>query len=128
MQQKGEYSFAGARTSCSYFTMTVLAIMNTVHHYTSGQSVACICTSPDRDIYYTDVPFFGTQSTVDEIVDNLACMLQTPRHCLHVVSTGSFQRNLKSSYQKISLLFMISKIITILRMLYALCLSVQNDF
>ena len=39
-----------------------------------------------RDIYYSDVVFFGSQSVVDEIIDNLACMLKVPRHCLHVVS------------------------------------------
>jgi len=39
-----------------------------------------------RDIYYSDVVFFGSQSIVDEIIDNLACMLKVPRHCLHVVS------------------------------------------
>ena len=38
-----------------------------------------------RDIYYSDVIFFGSQSVVDEIIDNLACMLKVPRHCLHVV-------------------------------------------
>ena len=39
-----------------------------------------------RDIYYSDVVFFGSQSVIDEIIDNLACMLKVPRHCLHVVS------------------------------------------
>lgn len=39
-----------------------------------------------RDIYYSDVPFFGNQGVVDSIVDNLACMLKVPRYCLHVVS------------------------------------------
>lgn len=39
-----------------------------------------------RDIYYSDVAFFGNQSVVDSIVDNLACMLKVPRYCLHVVS------------------------------------------
>ena len=39
-----------------------------------------------RDIYYSDVPFFGNQGVVDSIVDNLACMLRVPRFCLHVVS------------------------------------------
>ncbi|KAJ7387730.1 endodeoxyribonuclease [Desmophyllum pertusum] len=37
-----------------------------------------------RDIYYSDVPFFGNQSVVDAIIDNLACMLKVPRYCLHV--------------------------------------------
>ncbi|KAM7427101.1 endodeoxyribonuclease [Porites harrisoni] len=41
-----------------------------------------------RDIYYSDVVFFGSQSVVDEIIDNLACMLKVPRHCLHVIAAS----------------------------------------
>nr|XP_058968762.1 meiotic recombination protein SPO11-like [Pocillopora verrucosa] len=41
-----------------------------------------------RDIYYTDVPFFGNQSVVDSIIDNIACMLKVPRHCLHVLAAS----------------------------------------
>lgn len=49
--------------------------------------VLCSCTDNFfRDIYYSDVVFFGSQSVVDEIIDNLACMLKVPRHCLRVVS------------------------------------------
>ena len=39
-----------------------------------------------RDIYYSDVVFFGSQSIVDDIIDNLSCMIRVPRHSLHVVS------------------------------------------
>ena len=39
-----------------------------------------------RDIYYSDVVFFGSQGIVDDIIDNLSCMIRVPRHCLHVVS------------------------------------------
>ena len=39
-----------------------------------------------RDIYYNDVTFFGTQAVVDHAVDDISCMLDVPRHYLHVVS------------------------------------------
>ncbi|XP_020605537.1 meiotic recombination protein SPO11-like [Orbicella faveolata] len=41
-----------------------------------------------RDIYYSDVPFFGNQGVVDSVVDNLACMLKVPRYCLHVLAAS----------------------------------------
>ncbi|XP_078361667.1 meiotic recombination protein SPO11-like [Oculina patagonica] len=41
-----------------------------------------------RDIYYSDVPFFGNQGVVDSIIDNLACMLKVPRYCLHVLAAS----------------------------------------
>ncbi|XP_067033456.1 meiotic recombination protein SPO11-like [Acropora muricata] len=41
-----------------------------------------------RDIYYSDVVFFGSQSIVDDIIDNLSCMIRVPRHCLHVVAAS----------------------------------------
>ena len=45
------------------------------------------CTK--RDIYYQDPMAFGSQSCVDSIVDNIACMLQFPRWRLNVVSIFS---------------------------------------
>ena len=39
-----------------------------------------------RDLYYADKTFFGTQQVVDEAFDNLACMLHVPRSSLHVVT------------------------------------------
>ncbi|XP_071502265.1 meiotic recombination protein SPO11-like [Diadema antillarum] len=43
--------------------------------------------STKRDLYYSDVGSFRSQSTVDVILDNLSCMLQVPRRCLHVLAT-----------------------------------------
>jgi meiotic recombination protein SPO11 len=42
--------------------------------------------STKRDIFYNDVPFFGSQTTVDHAVDDISCMLNVPRHSLHVVA------------------------------------------
>nr|KAF6423914.1 SPO11 initiator of meiotic double stranded breaks [Rousettus aegyptiacus] len=50
-----------------------------------------------RDIYYTDSQLFGNQAVVDNIVDNISCMLKVPRRCLHILSTskGLIAGNLK---------------------------------
>ncbi|XP_030839171.1 meiotic recombination protein SPO11-like [Strongylocentrotus purpuratus] len=44
--------------------------------------------STKRDLYYSDVQSFGSQSIVDDIIDNLCCLLQVPRRCLHVLATS----------------------------------------
>uniref|UniRef100_A0A8D0H3Z9 DNA topoisomerase (ATP-hydrolyzing) n=1 Tax=Sphenodon punctatus TaxID=8508 RepID=A0A8D0H3Z9_SPHPU len=40
-----------------------------------------------RDIYYTDTLLFGNQSVVDNIINDISCMLKTPRRSLHILST-----------------------------------------
>ncbi|NXE51612.1 SPO11 protein, partial [Dromaius novaehollandiae] len=49
-----------------------------------------------RDIYYTDTLLFGSQSVVDNIIDDISCMLKIPRRSLHILSTtkGSVAGNL----------------------------------
>ncbi|XP_071964892.1 meiotic recombination protein SPO11-like [Antedon mediterranea] len=44
--------------------------------------------STKRDIYYRDPQLFGSQSVVDELADNIACMLSVPRHHLHLLATS----------------------------------------
>ncbi|TRY60858.1 hypothetical protein DNTS_035129, partial [Danionella cerebrum] len=41
-----------------------------------------------RDIYYNDPQLFGSQITLDSIVDDITCMLKVPRRSLHVLSTS----------------------------------------
>uniref|UniRef100_A0A674F0S9 DNA topoisomerase (ATP-hydrolyzing) n=1 Tax=Salmo trutta TaxID=8032 RepID=A0A674F0S9_SALTR len=41
-----------------------------------------------RDIYYNDTQLFGSQRTVDSIVDDISCMLKVPRRRLHVLATS----------------------------------------
>ncbi|XP_036042356.1 meiotic recombination protein SPO11 isoform X3 [Onychomys torridus] len=41
-----------------------------------------------RDIYYTDSQLFGNQAVVDNIIDDISCMLKVPRRSLHVLSTS----------------------------------------
>ncbi|XP_060080716.1 meiotic recombination protein SPO11-like [Ylistrum balloti] len=44
------------------------------------------CTK--RDIYYQDVSGFGSQAQLDETVDNISCLLDTPRWSLHVLASS----------------------------------------
>ncbi|XP_034733633.1 meiotic recombination protein SPO11 [Etheostoma cragini] len=41
-----------------------------------------------RDIYYNNTQLFGSQKTVDSIVDDISCMLKAPRRLLHVMATS----------------------------------------
>ncbi|KAL2297104.1 hypothetical protein Nmel_015162, partial [Mimus melanotis] len=40
-----------------------------------------------RDIYYSDTQLFGSQSVVDQIINDISCMLKIPRRSLHVLAT-----------------------------------------
>ncbi|EOB08052.1 Meiotic recombination protein SPO11, partial [Anas platyrhynchos] len=40
-----------------------------------------------RDIYYSDTQLFGSQSVVDNIINDISCMLKIPRRSLHILST-----------------------------------------
>ncbi|NXW02362.1 SPO11 protein, partial [Fregetta grallaria] len=40
-----------------------------------------------RDIYYSDTLLFGSQSVVDNIINDISCMLKIPRRSLHILST-----------------------------------------
>ncbi|XP_026885851.1 meiotic recombination protein SPO11 isoform X2 [Electrophorus electricus] len=41
-----------------------------------------------RDIYYNDPQLFGSQKTLNSIVDDISCMLKIPRRSLHVLATS----------------------------------------
>uniref|UniRef100_A0A671L758 DNA topoisomerase (ATP-hydrolyzing) n=1 Tax=Sinocyclocheilus anshuiensis TaxID=1608454 RepID=A0A671L758_9TELE len=41
-----------------------------------------------RDIYYNDPQLFGSQKTLDSILDDISCMLKVPRRSLHVFATS----------------------------------------
>ncbi|NXG67786.1 SPO11 protein, partial [Hemiprocne comata] len=40
-----------------------------------------------RDIYYSDTQLFGSQSVVDNIINDISCMLKIPRRSLHILSS-----------------------------------------
>ncbi|XP_074537208.1 meiotic recombination protein SPO11 [Halichoeres trimaculatus] len=44
--------------------------------------------STKRDIYYNNTQLFGSQTTVDSIVDDISCLLKVPRRALHVLATS----------------------------------------
>ncbi|KAG8201900.1 hypothetical protein JTE90_027378 [Oedothorax gibbosus] len=50
-----------------------------------------------REIYYEDVPLFKNQTILDHILDDIACLLKTPKVKLHVLTTskGCIAGNLK---------------------------------
>lgn len=50
-------------------------------------SSGCACCS-HRDIYYNNTQLFGSQKSVDAMVDDISCLLKVPRRALHVV--GAF--------------------------------------
>jgi meiotic recombination protein SPO11 len=41
-----------------------------------------------RDIYYSNVPLFESQKTVDDLVDDFACKFQVTRNDLHIVASS----------------------------------------
>ncbi|XP_028591614.2 meiotic recombination protein SPO11 [Podarcis muralis] len=41
-----------------------------------------------RDIFYTDTAHFGNQRVVDDITNDISCMLKIPRRSLHILSTS----------------------------------------
>lgn len=51
-------------------------------------SSGCACCSL-RDIYYNHTQLFGSQTSVDVIVDDISCLLKVPRRALHVVGAPS---------------------------------------
>ncbi|KAG9332550.1 hypothetical protein JZ751_014648, partial [Albula glossodonta] len=62
------------------FAALTLKVLSAVYKLVQSNTYAT-----KRDIYYNDTQLFGTQRTVDSIVDNISCMLKVPRRSLHVV-------------------------------------------
>ncbi|XP_069727901.1 meiotic recombination protein SPO11 isoform X2 [Phaenicophaeus curvirostris] len=59
-----------------------------------AQKKAPVLTVADRldwknieDIYYSDTLLFGSQGVVDNIINDISCMLKIPRRSLHILST-----------------------------------------
>uniref|UniRef100_A0A8C5QTU4 DNA topoisomerase (ATP-hydrolyzing) n=1 Tax=Leptobrachium leishanense TaxID=445787 RepID=A0A8C5QTU4_9ANUR len=50
--------------------------------------VQCNNYATKRDIYYTDVQLYGNQTVVDNIINDVSCMLRIPRISLHILSTS----------------------------------------
>uniref|UniRef100_A0AAY4CXD6 DNA topoisomerase (ATP-hydrolyzing) n=1 Tax=Denticeps clupeoides TaxID=299321 RepID=A0AAY4CXD6_9TELE len=61
----------------------ILKVLSTIYKLVLSDSYAT-----KRDIYYNDPQLFGSQKTVDSIVDDISCMLKVPRRSLHVLATS----------------------------------------
>uniref|UniRef100_A0A3Q3NI46 DNA topoisomerase (ATP-hydrolyzing) n=1 Tax=Mastacembelus armatus TaxID=205130 RepID=A0A3Q3NI46_9TELE len=61
----------------------ILKVLSVVYRLVQSNSYAT-----KRDIYYNDTQLFGSQTTVDRIVDDISCMLKIPRRSLHVLATS----------------------------------------
>ena len=69
-------------TSVNKFTLT----LKVLHHIYSLVQSDTYCTK--RDMFYHDPKAFGSQTVLNEIVDNISCMLRVPRWHLHVMATS----------------------------------------
>ncbi|ELT88325.1 hypothetical protein CAPTEDRAFT_89794 [Capitella teleta] len=68
--------------SAQKFALT-MKVLSKVHQLVRTDT---FCTK--RELYYQDVKLFPGQSTLDDIVDDVACMLQVPRWNLHILATS----------------------------------------
>ena len=73
------------RTSQFKFPSETFQIYKAVlHDLFSGLKNDIVSTK--RDIYYRNVDLYKTQNRVDKAIDDIACTLRIPRHCLNVVA------------------------------------------
>ncbi|XP_028266284.1 meiotic recombination protein SPO11 [Parambassis ranga] len=61
----------------------ILKILSVIYRLVQSNSYAT-----KRDIYYNNTQLFRSQTTVDNIVDDISCMLKVPRRSLHVLATS----------------------------------------
>ncbi|KAK2851629.1 hypothetical protein Q5P01_007905 [Channa striata] len=61
----------------------ILKVLSVIYRLVQSNSYAT-----KRDIYYNNTQLFGSQTTVDSIVDDISCMLKIPRRSLHVLATS----------------------------------------
>ncbi|KAM7405027.1 hypothetical protein PAMP_012318 [Pampus punctatissimus] len=61
----------------------ILKILSVIYRLVQSNSYAT-----KRDLYYNNTQLFGSQKTVDSIVDDISCMLKIPRRSLHVLATS----------------------------------------
>ncbi|KAM9856208.1 5-aminolevulinate synthase, non-specific, mitochondrial-like [Aulostomus maculatus] len=61
----------------------ILKILSIIYRLVQSNSYAT-----KRDIYYNHTQLFGSQRTVDSIVDDISCLLKVPRRTLRVLATS----------------------------------------
>ncbi|CAG04090.1 unnamed protein product, partial [Tetraodon nigroviridis] len=86
LQMTSENSVISIRSNCSSsvtkFAQTV-KILSVIYRLVQSNSFAT-----KRDIYYNNTQLFGSQKSVDSIVDDISCLLKVPRRALHVLATS----------------------------------------
>ncbi|KAM6164632.1 meiotic recombination protein SPO11 isoform 2-T2 [Rhynchocyon petersi] len=61
----------------------ILKILSMIYKLVQSNSYAT-----KRDIYYTNSQLFGNQTVVDNIINDISCMLKVSRRSLHILSTS----------------------------------------
>ncbi|XP_069660667.1 meiotic recombination protein SPO11 [Haliaeetus albicilla] len=71
-----------------------------------------------RDIYYSDTLLFGSQSVVDNIINDISCMLKIPRRSLHIaVTVPSNVQGIKNLISHAKFMLIVEKDATFQRLL-----------
>uniref|UniRef100_A0A4W5LCD5 DNA topoisomerase (ATP-hydrolyzing) n=1 Tax=Hucho hucho TaxID=62062 RepID=A0A4W5LCD5_9TELE len=86
LQMTSGSSVTTVRSNCSSSVTKfghILKVLSTIYKLVQSNVYAT-----KRDIYYNDTQLFGSQRTVDSIVDDISCMLKVPRRRLHVLATS----------------------------------------
>ncbi|CAG6021659.1 unnamed protein product [Menidia menidia] len=86
LQMSSGHSVTTVRSDCPTSATKfgqILKILSVMYRLVQSNSY-----STKRDIFYNDTQLFGSQRTVDIIVDDISCMLKIPRRSLHVLATS----------------------------------------
>ncbi|KAM9296529.1 meiotic recombination protein SPO11 [Gastrophryne carolinensis] len=73
---------SGHPKSAQHFSL-MLKILSVIYKLVQTDTYAT-----KRDIYYENTQLYGSQMTVDDIVNDISCMLRIPRRSLHILSTS----------------------------------------
>uniref|UniRef100_A0A3Q2NTG9 DNA topoisomerase (ATP-hydrolyzing) n=1 Tax=Fundulus heteroclitus TaxID=8078 RepID=A0A3Q2NTG9_FUNHE len=90
LQMSSEHSVTSVRSDCPSSVTKfaqILKILSVIYRLVQSNSYAT-----KRDIYYNNTQLFGSQRTVDSIIDDISCMLKVPRRSLHVVTSAAKKR------------------------------------
>ncbi|RVE70691.1 hypothetical protein OJAV_G00067650 [Oryzias javanicus] len=86
LQMSSEHSVTTVRSNCPSSVTKfaqILKILSVIYRLVQSNSYAT-----KRDVYYNNTQLFGSQRSVDMIVDDISCMLKVSRRALHVLATS----------------------------------------
>ncbi|TNM86884.1 hypothetical protein fugu_007114 [Takifugu bimaculatus] len=86
LQMTSESSVTSVRCDCASSVTKfaqLLKILSVIYKLVQSDSFAT-----KRDIFYNNTRLFGSQTSVDTIVDDISCLLKVPRRALHVLATS----------------------------------------